>query len=489
MNTLPVRKRLKILFVAPEMHPYLKTGGLADVAASLPRAMHDLGHDVRTVIPRYKIIDLPLKYVVDFGVPLGKQRETCVLKRDPAAPFPAYFVENYRFFDRDGIYGENGVEYTDNGQRFGFFCRAVLEMCQALKWYPDVIHLNDWQTGLIPVYLKSTLAGHPAYSRIRTLFTLHNMAYQGVFSPETLPKVGLNGFLYNTDCLEYYGNVSFLKGGLVFSDVVTTVSPTYAKEIQTHEFGFGMEGVLHKRKDRLFGVLNGADYEVWNPEKDPHLFGVKYSARDLGGKEEIKRRVLHGLGLPYRESTPLLGMIMRLVDQKGVDLIAEVLGEILQWDLQILILGAGFGVYEDLFRQASRQHAGKMAALIKFDEVWAHRLEAASDFFLMPSRYEPCGLNQFYSLRYGTIPIVRQTGGLADTVSDFRTDPSKGNGLVFSQYSAWAFQGAILAALDLFKNREMTQRIRLRGMDARFSWETSAQQYLKLYDLSREPVE
>ena len=476
---------MKVLFLASEMAPYVKTGGLADVLASLPAAIQDLGHDVRVVLPRYRTIDVPLEYVADYGVPLGFETETAVVKKDPAAALATYFIENYRFFDREGVYGDVAGDFGDNGARYGFFCRAALQLVDVLDWIPDILHLNDWQTGLAATFLRTSFTGQGRLSQTRCLFTIHNIAYQGNYPREVLDYLGLGQHLYHQDVLEFHGNVSFLKAGLVFSDAITTVSPTYAREIQTLDYGCGMHGVLKSRSKVLAGVLNGADDKVWNPRTDPQLYGMNYTPRSLGRKSKIKEKVLSDLQISYDPAVPLFGMVGRLVDQKGLDILSPILEDILEWPIQLVILGKGHERYQRRLLQVARQYPEKAATLIRFDETWAHRIEAASDFFLMPSLYEPCGLNQMYSLRYGTIPIVRQTGGLADTVFDCRTDPMKGNGLVFSDYTSYAFRGTMAAAVELYKDRKALDRIRRRGMQAKFTWKQSAEEYVKLYKLAR----
>jgi starch synthase len=482
---------LRVLFAASEAAPYAKTGGLADVAGALPSALAAQGVEVRTVVPRYRCVTAALRAVCDFGVPLGAVRETAVVKQDDRAASPTFFIESHRYFDRPELYGEAGSDYPDNGLRFAFFARAVLEMLPALDWVPDVIHLNDWQTGLTAAFL-SALSG-PVHARIATVFTVHNLAYQGLFPQALLADVGLPAEMYRPSALEFWGRVSCLKAGLVYADRITTVSPTYAREICTARHGCGLDGVLTQRARDLSGILNGADYSRWSPENDSYLDGVSYSEDDLSGKARAKERLQVEMGLPALPRVPLVAMIGRLVDQKGFDLVAAVMDELLSKELQMVVLGTGDPEYHRLLPEAARRHAGHLAVRLGFDEPLAHRIEAGADLFLMPSRYEPCGLNQVYSLRYGTVPVVHRTGGLADTVVDVdeagdrasRRGGGGGTGFTFAPCEPAALLSAVDRSLATYADPARWRRIMKRGMACDFSWEASAREYVRLYRAAR----
>jgi starch synthase len=392
-----------------------------------------------------------------------------------------YFVVYSLFFDRAALYGTPAGDYPDNAERFALFSRAALEIAQ-LHFRPDILHCHDWQSALVPVLLRSTYGRSAALGRTPVLFTIHNLGYQGLFAPDVLRPIGLPESLFTIDGLEFYGKVNLLKGGLVFSDAITTVSRGYAREIQTEEYGFGLDGLLRHRSLVLSGILNGVDYSHWNPATDRHI-AARYGPDDLRGKRECKRDLLAAFGLPAaRLDRPLIGIVSRLSAQKGADLISDAAQELMALDLYLLVLGSGDAVYEDLFRTLAARYPDKVGVRIAYDDALAHKIEAGSDIFLMPSRYEPCGLNQIYSLKYGTVPVVRATGGLDDTVEQFDPATGAGTGFKFQEYSGRAMLGAIRAALEAYRHADQWRRLMLCGMAQDYSWGASAAQYLRLYE-------
>jgi starch synthase len=465
---------LKVLMVASEAAPFAKTGGLADVVGALPRALQALGFRVAVLLPRYTSIDLSAaRRVYDWlPVRLGKNRyDTSVFLIEDEIPY--YFLDCLPLFDRPGLYGGAHGDYADNHIRFGVFCRAAFGVIRNL-FRPHVIHLHDWQTGLIPVYLNSRLTTDPTFLGLRTLFTIHNLGYQGLFPKEAMADLELEDSLFRPDLLEFYGRLSFMKGGLVYSDRLSTVSRRYAEEIQTEEHGFGLDGLLRKRRADLHGILNGVDYRDWNPETDPHL-AANYSTGDLTGKQTCKLDLLRESGLPERAmSRPLFGSISRLNTQKGSELIAAIADEFETQDAYLVTLGAGDAVFEQMYREMADRYPRRIAVRLGYDNSLAHKIEAGSDAFLMPSRYEPCGLNQIYSLKYGTIPVVRATGGLDDTIEE-------STGFKFPAYSETALREAVGAACAAFANRERWTEMMRRGMLRDFSWRVSAEQYAAVY--------
>jgi len=483
---------MKILFAASEAHPIVKTGGLGDVAASLPAALKKLRHDVRLILPAYRQTlergkDLRLVALLH-DVPGYPAPVRLLQGRLPDSEVPLFLVDAPALFDRTGgpYLSVSGNDWPDNAERFAVFCRAVVEIAQnraGLAWRPDVVHCNDWQTGLIPALLALELAP-PA-----TVFTIHNLAYRGLFPAETFLKLDLPKELWTDQGLEFHKGLAFIKGGLAFADWLTTVSPTYAREIRTHEYGWWLEGLLEHRADRLLGILNGADYDTWDPLNDP-LIEANYGPKDLGGKAKNKAALQRRFGLAEDPDVPLIGQVGRLVDQKGIDLLVHALPQLLQHPLQIVILGTGEQWYEDALIQAAADHPGQIAVHIGYDEQLAHLVEAGADIFVMPSRFEPCGLNQIYSLRYGTVPIVRRTGGLADTVVDATEEnlaAGEATGFVFDTPAAPALAAAVERALTLYGDREQWRRLLLAGMRQDFSWKRSAKQYLALYEQAVSP--
>jgi starch synthase len=475
---------LRILFVCSEVEPFAKTGGLADVAGALPKALAGLGHDVRVLTPKYRGVERHASALAPvlpkLRIPLGDRHAEGALLEGRLAPnVPIYFLENDHYYDRDGLYATPDGDYWDNCERFVFFCRAAVEAVRSFGWRPQLIHVNDWQTGLVPVYLATLYRDDPACADIGTLFTIHNLAFQGVFWHYDLPMTGLGWDLFTPAGIEFYGKLSFLKGGLVFSDLLTTVSRTYAREIRTAEFGCGLEGVLEERSRDLYGVVNGIDYEAWNPETDSEI-AKRYGASDLEGKRTCKASLREELGLDD-EPGPLIGMVTRVAEQKGIDLVLTVLPDLLALGCQLVLLGSGDPTLEQALADAMERYRGRVAVRIGYDPKLARRIYAGSDCFLMPSRYEPCGLGQLISLRYGTVPIVRWTGGLVDTVQEFNPAAGSGTGFGFGPFSAEAMVEAVRRAVMVYGQPALWHRVRRNGMAKDFSWEASAREYATLY--------
>jgi len=480
------RKQLKVLFASSEIAPFAKTGGLADVCEALPKALVPLGVQPTLVLPYYRVVKEGKwnleKVIADLPVRLGAAEiKANILQGRLTDEIPVFFVQCDEFFDRAYLYGTPKGDYEDNAQRFAFFSRAVFVLSEALKQQWDIIHCHDWQTALIPIYLKTRFSGHPLFARTKSILTIHNLGYQGIFPPDIFPLLGLPAHLFSIEWLEFWGKVNFLKGGIVCADQVTTVSPTYAKEIQTPEFGYGLEGVLKDQTAKLIGILNGVDYAQWNPADDPHL-KTHYTPDDLRGKKACKKDLLKRCGLsPHLMKRPLLGVISRLAGQKGVDILSEVAERMMAEGAGLVILGSGEEKYERLLVQLSKKYSKQMSMTVAFDEALAHQIEAGCDIFLMPSLYEPCGLNQMYSLEYGTIPVVRKTGGLADTVAEVDIKKKKGTGFTFVDYDPDAFWKAIAKALQCFADKELWVQLIQQAMAQDFSWSRSAGEYLKLY--------
>jgi starch synthase len=464
----------RVLMVSSEAAPLAKTGGLADVLGALPNALRSCGDDAAVLIPRYGFIDLRGARRVYDALPifLGAARfDTSIYQA--AAEFPMYLVDCPALYDRKGLYGEAGLDYPDNDVRFAVFARAALAVARFL--FPtEIFHCHDWQSGLVPAYLRTTFSTDPTFFGVKTLFTIHNLGYQGLFPRTALADVALDASVYRPDGMEFFGRVSYLKGGIAFADWLSTVSPTYAREIQTPEYGFGLDGALRARAGQLTGILNGVDYREWSPENDP-LIPARYSAEDLSGKAVCKEQLVAEFHLPAEAlDRPLLGIVSRFTRQKGADLLAEVAGRIIDEDVYLVALGTGDPEYEDFFRKMAAEFPGRVAVHIGFDNGIAHRIEAGADIFLMPSRYEPCGLNQIYSLHYGTVPVVRATGGLDDTIDS-------STGFKFAEYSGGAFLDAVRRAIAAWSDREGWVEMVRRGMQADFSWQRSACAYSALY--------
>jgi starch synthase len=473
---------MRILMVASEAIPWAKTGGLADVLGALPLALAKLGHQVDVFVPRYRGISAG-RAIGHVTVALGGRVADAPIFAHEEGQVRVLFVDQPVYFDRPALYGEGGRDYPDNPERFAFLSRAALDWAAGQPRY-DVVHAHDWQTGLVPVLLARLFPSHPTLSRVGTVFTIHNLAYQGTFPAEWLPALGLGWDLMRVDALEFWGRVSFLKGGIMFSRVITTVSPRYAMEIQTPEFGFGFDGILRQRSRDLVGILNGIDYDQWDPARDTHL-PASYSASNVVGKQAAKRAVLDTYGIPVTDQTlarPLVGMVSRMVDQKGFDLIAAASDELPRLDASFVVLGTGDRRYEDMWRALAARYPDRIGARVGFDEGLAHRIEGGADVFLMPSRFEPCGLNQMYSLRYGTVPLVRATGGLYDTVRNYDPATGEGTGFTFDEYSPRALVGTLRWALDIYKDRDRWSRIQQAGMREDNSWEARARRYIDVYE-------
>ena len=473
---------MRILFSASEALPYAKTGGLADVIEALPRALVKLGHEVAVFLPRYRGIKVSSVTIPSLTIPLGARlRFPAITNGGVHRGVRYYFLDDPFYFDRDGIYGDRNHEYPDNAERYTEFCRATIELAKQV-WMPDLIHCHDWQTAMVPVLLRTSYGDDPAVQDLHTVFTIHNMGYHGLFPREALDRVGIHAAVYHPGGVEFFGNVNFLKGGLVYSDYLTTVSRKYAQEIQTSEFGFGLDGVVRSRADRLTGILNGVDYSAWSPDRDT-LIPAKYSAKNMAGKRVCKQALIEELKLlDDNPGRPIVGIVSRFADQKGFDLIAQIARELLHEDLLLAVLGSGERRYEDMFRALAHDFPGRVGAVIAYDNRLAHLIEAGSDIFVMPSRYEPCGLNQIYSLRYGTVPVVRATGGLDDTIESFDLQHGTGTGFKFVEYSGGALLHAIRQALHHHSDEGVWNRIQLNGMAKDFSWNTSAAEYAKLYE-------
>jgi starch synthase len=477
---------LRVLFVTPEAVPFAKTGGLADVAGALPKFLQDLGCDVRIVMPYYRMVKesgLPLQYLgQEIEVPIGDETlKADIYQGQLSKEILVYFIGRDEFFDREFLYSTPRGEYFDNAERFIFFSKAVLILCQLMAFSPAIIHHHEWQTGLIPAYLRSIYQNDPLFSRTAVVFTIHNIAYQGVFKKEKFSLTGLPNEMYNPEGIEFWERINFMKAGIVYADAINTVSQKYSEEIQTSEYGYGLEGILRKRKENLYGILNGVDYQDWDPSHDPYLI-ARYNSQDLSGKRACKKDLLKEFNLPPSlENFPLLGMISRLADQKGFDLLAEILDQLFTLDIGLVLLGTGEQKYHDLFTEVARKYPQKAGIRIAYDDRLAHKIEAGADFFLMPSKYEPCGLNQIYSLKYGTIPIVRATGGLEDTIVNYDPITGKGNGFKFVRYDAREFLNQIKVAIGIYSKPEQWKQLLRNAMAADFSWQRSAHLYFQLY--------
>jgi len=477
---------IRVLGVASEIFPLVKTGGLADVVGALSQKLGASGHDVCLFLPKYRAIEaaaLQGGIAVPLSVPVGPRKIDVNLRYMQWRSVSVYFIDYPPFYDRDGLYGADGKDHPDNDARFALYARAALEGAKAVGFKPDVVHAHDWQAGLAPVYLRTMYAGHPTLGDAATVFTIHNLAYQGLFEPDWLPRLDLPWDLLGVEAMEFYGRISFLKAGINFSDEITTVSPTYAREIQTPAFGFGFDGILRRRAANLSGILNGIDVVEWNPETDPNL-PQPYDRDDLSGKRAAKAAVLATYGLPADDAAlerPLVGMISRMVDQKGLDLIAAIAPELPRLDASFVVLGTGEPQYQDLWRTLAAAHPDRIGARIGFDEALAHLIEGGADLFLMPSQFEPCGLNQMYSLRYGTVPLVRAVGGLADTVVDCRPGARSATGFVFDDYTPEALLDTLNRALATFHDRRRWRALQRAGMAREYSWDRSAREYVNIY--------
>ena len=488
-------KKLKILFATSEVVPFIKTGGLADVSSALPQKLQEMGHFVRIIVPKYGAIDerkFKIHEVVrlkDLKINIGENEVVFSLRSSfligPKTRVQIYFLDNPQFYgSRHSLYTDplTGEDYPDNDERFILLARAVFELITKLGWTPDIIHCNDWQTGLIPAYLKSTYKNDPIFKPIKTLFTIHNLSFQGIFPKANFYKTDLPKELDSEKGILHKGKINFLKSGLLYSDMITTVSETYAKEIyKDKDFGFGLEDVLSKRKKDLYGIINGIDDTIWNPEVDNKI-PKRFSSKNLELKKESKQTLANNFNFTPKEDTPVIGMISRLFDNKGMDLIEKSFAELMKLNIHLVILGTGDKKYHKFFSSMGSKYHNKFSCYIGFDDELAHLIEAGCDMFLMPSKFEPCGLNQMYSLMYGTVPIVRKTGGLADTVQKFNPKNKTGNGFVFEKYSAKDMVTEIKNAIKIFtSDKETWQTIMRNGMKSDFSWLNSSKKYVDLY--------
>ena len=472
---------MKVLFAASEAHPFIKTGGLGDVMGALPKSLIKLGVDVRVVIPKYKNIKDELKqklqFVKWFTVSVGWRNQYCGVFQYQYKGVTYYFIDNEYYFNRDGLYG-----YFDDGERFAFFNRAVLEFIKQIDWQPDLINCNDWQTGMVPVLLNLEYKKDEFYSKIKTVFSIHNLLFKGSFSPKILPELfGYDYMPLANGSVELDGAVSFLKGGLNYCDQITTVSKTYAEEIKTPQYGEGLDGFLRSRSYYLMGIVNGIDYEEFNPQDDKFIF-KNFNANSIDNKVQNKLALQRELGLPQKKDTPMIGLISRLTHQKGCDLIVNMIDRLLQKDIQLVILGTGDYWYEETFKNLQYRYPDKVSANIKFDNTLAHKIYAATDMFLMPSLFEPCGLGQLIALRYGSIPIVRETGGLKDTISPYNKYNGVGNGFGFKNFNSNELMQIMEYALTIYNDKNAWNNIIRQAMNSDNSWDKSAIQYKKLYE-------
>jgi len=483
------RARPSVLIVGSEAQPFAKTGGLADVLGALPPALARLGWSATVVLPRYRGVTAgsPLEtFPVTVG---GFTRDATFVEAPLADGAHAILVDCPELYDREALYGVGNVDYTDNALRFAFLARAALEFAGRRAAPPLVVHAHDWQAGLAPVYLSTLYASHPVLAGTPSVFTIHNLAYQGIFDASLLPSLDLGWEQLTVDRLEYWGRISFLKGGINAARVVTTVSRRYAEEIQTREFGFGFDGILRARAADLVGILNGIDMREWDPANDRFL-PARFDADHPEAKAAVKLAVLRRYGLPSDEAAaerPLIGIVSRMVDQKGFDLIAALADDLPQLGASFVVLGTGDPVYQDMWRALAARHPDRIGAHIGFDEPLAHLIEGGADIFLMPSQFEPCGLNQMYSMRYGTVPVVHAVGGLADTVRDYSPKRQKATGFVFDDYSPGALMLALIRALTLFKDQKKWRTLQVNGMRQDFSWDRSAAEYVKIYERLSKP--
>jgi len=478
---------IKVAFIASEAVPFSKTGGLADVAGTLPRFLGSRGAEVRLFLPLYRTTreggrnssapETSDRAEVDwngarsrFGVRVSRDKE-----------FSSHFIEKDEYFDREGLYGTSSGDYPDNGERFGFFCLAALEAMRKDAFRPDIIHAHDWQSALSLAYLRHRYGGDAFFKGTRSVFTIHNLAYQGLFPREILPVVGLPDSLFHHEEMEFYGRLNFLKAGILYSSAVNTVSPAYSREIQTPEFGCGLDGLLRHRRAALSGILNGVDYSEWNPARDRHI-AAPYTPADLEGKKRCKSDLLKTFGLPAGEGdVPVMGMVTRLAGQKGLDILADALDGLFEETLKLVILGQGEPSLERRLAEVRDRRPDAFGLRLGFDEALAHKIYAGSDMFLIPSRYEPCGLTQMYSLKYGTVPVVRATGGLEDTIREFQPETREGNGFKFRVASPKALRDAVRRAGRIYRRKDLWASLVDNAMACDFSWDRSAGEYLDLY--------
>lgn len=483
-----MNKQLKVCVLTPEAVPFAKTGGLADVAGSLPGALKILGVDVRIIVPFYRAVrekEISSSVVIkDLEVPFGDSFLTAdILETVNKDNVPVYLIDREDMYDRPGLYGVSQGDYYDNLERFAFFSRAALSIIESLGESPDIIHCHDWQTGLIPALLNRTYSETSFFSDTSSVFTIHNIGYQGIFPKDKFTLTGLSEKeFYHPSGIEYWGSISLLKSGIVYSDSVTTVSPRYAEEIKTPDYGMGMEGILEDRSADLYGILNGIDYKVWDPSSDKNLI-KPYSEKNLKGKHSCKEYLIKEMGLDNALiNAPVMGIVSRLDTQKGIDILLEALDELMNMKVGIVILGSGKEDIEKAVKTSEKRYPGRLAARIGYDDPLAHRIIAGSDMFIIPSRYEPCGLTQMYALKYGTAPVVRSTGGLDDTIVSFDPVTEKGNGFKFESPDAASLVKSVREALEVYKKKSLWKKLITTGMKEDFSWERSARRYLKIYE-------
>ncbi len=486
---------MRIVFAASECIPYAKTGGLADIMGALPAAIAKLGHEVTIYLPLYRQVEKHLHR----NASLGNRGKRSTAIASLTIPFQSYnrfvdivdggkyegvqhyFIDCPELFDRESLYGTASGEYADNAERFGLFCRSVIESSKQLG-VPDIFHVHDWQAGLIPVMLRTIYYYDPLLKHVPVVLTIHNAGYQGLFPSTTIPMLGLPWDIYTYEKLEFWDQVNFLKGAIVYSDAIATVSPRYAREIQTAEFGFGLDDMLRLRSADLYGILDGVDYQQWNPATDPKI-AAHFTPEKLDGKFACRKDLLHAFNLDHsRKDAPVLGIVARAATQKGFDFIAEIAGRLAAAGAYLVVLGMGEPYYENLFREIAERYPANIGVRIAYDETLAHKIEAGCDMFLMPSRYEPCGLNQIYSLKYGTVPVVRATGGLDDTIDEWNAATGSGTGFKFEGGSADEFWNAIERALQLFADKTKWHTLMLNGMAMNYSWEAPAAAYSELYE-------
>jgi len=481
------KEKVNVLFLSPEAVPFAKTGGLADVSGSLPAALRKQGLDVRMVMPYYRTVqdgEFPVRPLVD-DLQVSLRMENLgsrVLEIRSEEEVPVYFIEREDLYDRPNLYGNSRGDYYDNLERFTYLAYGALRITERVGFRPDVIHCHDWQTGLVPALLRGPFRTSSWFTDTRTVFTVHNIGYQGLFPASRLSVTGLSPVeFFQPDGIEYWGNISLLKAGIVYADAVTTVSEQYAREIQTPEFGMGMEGVLSKRRRSLFGILNGIDYRLWDPANDPHIH-MQYDSQNMEGKQRCKEGLIREMGMDTGlMNKPLLAMVSRLDAQKGLDLLMDILDEILDLDVGLIVLGSGDDRIQQELQQVKKRAPGCVGLFLGFNEPLAHRIMGGADIFLIPSRYEPCGLTQMYALKYGTVPVVRATGGLEDTIVAFSPEKAEGNGFKFGPYESGAFLGAVRQAVETFQDAALWTRVMANGMKADFSWGRSAGKYMELY--------
>lgn len=472
---------MKILFVTSEANPFIKTGGLADVSFALPKALHEKGEDVRIIMPKYEDISgdftSKMTQLATFGVSVGWRNQYCGLQYLTYDGIPVYFVDNEYYFKRHGCYG-----YFDDGERFSYFCRAVMESVKYMDdFYPEVIHCNDWQTGMVPLYLSEVYKDRPEFSKAKSIFTIHNLKYQGVFSRSVIHELlGIGEEYFSEDKIKFYDGISFMKAGIVYADKITTVSKTYAKEIQTAYYGEGLDGLLRQKSGKLVGITNGIDYSSNDPKKDKFI--VNYGLSTLKNKAVNKEMLQRLAGLPTNPDVPVIAMVTRLVKQKGLDLVTRVIEDILKMNVQLIVLGTGDNDYQDFFEYYASSYPAKIASFIQFDNAIASKVYAGSDILLMPSLFEPCGLSQMIAMAYGTLPLVRETGGLSDTVIPYNEFTGDGNGFSFTNYNAHDMLNVIEYAVSCYQDRKTWTKLVKNAMRTKFEWKTQADEYLKIYN-------